>query len=493
MEPALEKTASELSDIERKTLAALTDTKPHALDEIADDSGLPLDSVRRAVAWLSEKKLIQTRTNSTTKWRLSAAGNSSLSNGLPEKLFIEALQSLGGKANLEQVYQKSQLNRPEFNAAMGLAKKNAWISIQKKGEQLALELTGLEKDLLNGKYGLEQFLHQLKKNAQTEHIDLVLMGVLKKRGLVEEETKTDINVQITAQGIRILPLFANTAKRSYDVTSGVPDLSMGKKQPYREFLRSVAQRLTEMGFAEMDSPLVTQEFYNFDALFQPQNHPARSRTDTYQLSAPATGQLPDKKIVSAVKASHAHGGNTGSRGWGYDWSEEIAKRVMPAAHATAHSARQMVKGIQVPGKYYSISRCFRPDVVDATHLIEFNQMDGFVVDERLNFPQLLGLLKEFAIEFAGAKAVKFAPSYYPFTEPSVQINALHPKLGWMELGGAGIFRPELTVPLGIHQPVLAWGIGIDRLAMIKLNISDIRYLFSDDLDWLRKQKGVMLE
>jgi len=98
------------------------------------------------------------------------------------------------------------------------------------------------------------------------------------------------------------------------------------------------------------------------------------------------------------------------------------------------------------------------------------------------------MLKHFAIEIAGAEEVKFFPDYYPFTEPSVQISAKHPQLGWIELGGAGIFRPEITQTLGIDTPVMAWGFGIDRLAMFKLGIKDIRYLFSQDLKWLREAR-----
>ncbi len=164
---------------------------------------------------------------------------------------------------------------------------------------------------------------------------------------------------------------------------------------------------------------------------------------------------------------------------------------MPASHTTAQSARQLVKGIKVPGKYFIIGRCFRPDVLDATHLIEFNQTEGFVVGEDINFRHLLGMLKEFAIEFAGAEKVKFIPDYFPFTEPSVQLSAKHPELGWIELGGAGMFRPEMIDNLGINAEVIAWGIGIDRLAMFKLGLNDIRYLFSDNLGYLRNAKGVM--
>jgi phenylalanyl-tRNA synthetase alpha chain len=492
MPSSAEKTASELSDIERRTLAALSTDTARTPDDIAQKSGLPIDSVRRAISWLSEKKLVQVQTQATTRWTPTAAGSSSISNGLPEKLFIEALDALGGKATLEQVFRKSQLNRPEFNAAMGLAKKNAWIGIQKTADEMVLELTGLEKDLREGRYPLERWLSKLKDNNAHDAPPAVL-AELKKRGLAVDETRNALSARLSVAGKDLLPLLKTATARAYDVAGVVPPLFIGKKQPYRAFLTQVSDHLVRMGFREMESPLLTQEFYNFDVLFQPQNHPARTWTDTYQLAHPKTGKLPSAKIVSAVKASHEHGGDTGSRGWGYDWKPEIAARLMPAAHATAHSGRQLVKGAQVPGKYYSISRCFRPDVVDATHLVEFNQLDGIILAEQLNFPQLLGQLKEFAVEFAGTDRVRFAPSYYPFTEPSVQLNAYHPKLGWMELGGAGIFRPELTKPLGVTCPVLAWGIGIDRLAMLKLQSTDIRNLFSDDLRWLREHAGVRME
>jgi phenylalanyl-tRNA synthetase alpha chain len=202
--------------------------------------------------------------------------------------------------------------------------------------------------------------------------------------------------------------------------------------------------------------------------------------------------LPDKKFVKAVKSAHENGGGTGSTGWCYEWSEDIAKRLMPAAHGTAHSARQLIKGVEAPGKYFSIARCYRPDTVDRTHLIEFNQLEGIIVGD-FSFRHLLGMLKQFAEEIAHAEQVRFMPDYYPFTEPSVQLSALHPELGWIEFGGAGMFRPEMLEPLGIKHQVLAWGLGVDRLAMFKLGINDVRELFSQRLDWLREEKMAVLE
>jgi phenylalanyl-tRNA synthetase alpha chain len=143
----------------------------------------------------------------------------------------------------------------------------------------------------------------------------------------------------------------------------------------------------------------------------------------------------------------------------------------------------------VPGKYFSIARCFRYDQVDATHATDFFQVEGFVLGEDINFRTLLGLLNLFAREVAQAKEVKFLPAYFPFTEPSVELHVRHPKLGWMELGGAGLFRSEVTLPLGVTVPVIAWGLGLDRMAMVALGIHDIRELFTDNLDLIRSTRG----
>jgi len=173
------------------------------------------------------------------------------------------------------------------------------------------------------------------------------------------------------------------------------------------------------------------------------------------------------------------------KGWKYKWDYEKASRVLLMSQGTALSASHLPK-VKIPGKYFSLAKVFRPDVVDATHLLEFYQLEGIICDKSLNFRNLLGLLKQFATEIAGAEQVKFYPDYYPFTEPSVQMSAKHPQLGWVELGGAGIFRKQVTRPFGIKEPVIAWGIGIDRLAMFNLNIKDIRELYSSNLKWLRE-------
>lgn len=485
--------AKELSEIERTCILVLKDGKKRQIYELAAETKLPLDSVRRVAQWLNEKELILITKEENVALGLTQAGRSSLSKGLPEKMFIEAIVKNGGKAELNQLKKESMLNEPEFNVAMGIAKRNAWISIRKETEKVVLELTGLEKPLLEGDYKTEKALKVLKavkeKNFDYKEIAEEREELL-RRGLAEELRYTIPWLQINEKGKGIAEIIPSIGKRSFDVRGTAPRIIVGKRHPYLKFLKKIRSRLVELGFKQMESPLITQEFYNFDVLYQPQNHPARAWTDTYQLKKPSKGLLPDRKIVDAVAASHENGGNTGSTGWGYKWNPEIAMRLMPSAHGTAHSARQLVKGVEVPGKYFAIARCYRPDIMDSSHLIEFNQVEGFIVGKELNFRHLLGMLKEFAVEIAGAEEVRFYPDYYPFTEPSVQLSAKHPELGWIEFAGAGIFRPEMMLPLGIKETAIAWGIGADRLAMFNLGIKDIRYLFSDDLDWLRKSRVV---
>jgi phenylalanyl-tRNA synthetase alpha chain len=193
--------------------------------------------------------------------------------------------------------------------------------------------------------------------------------------------------------------------------------------------------------------------------------------------------------LSRVAKTHENGNDTCSSGWGYRFDIERAKRLVLRSQGTAVSARTLASTPNIPGKYFSIARCFRYDQVDATHATDFFQVEGIVLGADINFRTLLGLLNLFAHEVAQAKEVKFVPAYFPFTEPSVELHVRHPRLGWMELGGAGLFRPEVTVPLGVHVPVIAWGLGLDRMAMVALGIHDIRDLFTTDLELLRTMRG----
>ncbi|NJE84675.1 phenylalanine--tRNA ligase subunit alpha [Thermococcus sp. CX2] len=498
----------DLSYQEKLTLIKLNDLKRAKFEELVEKTGLDQVAVMRAVLWLQSKGLARLHERSERVVKLTETGKRYAQIGLPEWRALSVLREKG-KITLDDL--RDVLSEDELKPIVGLLRREGWASVRKEEGKLILEIT--EKGLKAGERPIDRALKLLAKRKAlpvSEIEGLVKVNELKRRKIAEEDTVTEREVEITPEGEDVVkagvelkeevstltPELIKSGKwrevefKRFNISAPVRRVYPGKKQPYRAFLDKIRRRLIEMGFIEMTvDSLIETQFWNFDALFQPQNHPAREWTDTYQLKYPKSGYLPNEELVERVKTAHERG-IAGSRGWGYVWSPERAMLLMPRAHGTALSGRQLAKGVEIPGKYFTIQRVFRPDVLDRTHLIEFNQVDGFVVGEDLNFRHLLGILKRFAVEIAGAKKVKFLPDYYPFTEPSVQMSAYHPELGWVEFGGAGIFREEMTKALGIDVPVIAWGIGIDRLAMFKLGIDDIRYLFSYDLRWLREARLV---
>jgi len=482
----LEEIAKALSEIEVQVLKALKNGETLSEETLAEKAHIPVDSVRRALAWLKEKGLANVEERHLKQYRLTKKGELALKKGLPEELLINALKELGGTARINELFESSGLSRQEFNAALGKVRRYNLIVFNNKGE---LTFTGLEDEYLK-KNREKELLKRVNAKESIDEEGFAFVDI-RKRGLIEKKERIVRYAGINDNGMKALNIASSRKERAYNLAVQVEPLAMGKKQPYARFLDEVRKKLVAMGFKEMKAPCIVQEFYNFDVLFQPQNHAARDWTSTFRLKYPNKGALPKRRVVDAVKAAHENGAGTGSRGWRYSWSVELAKRLMPTAHGTAHSARQLVEGVEIPGKYFALARCYRPDVVDKTHLMEFNQLEGIIAAD-LSFKHLLGMLKEFAEEIAGAKQVKFYPDYYPFTEPSVQLSAKHEELGWIEFGGAGLFRPEMLKPLGIDCNVLAWGLGIDTLAMFKLGIDDMRELFSSNLDWLRKHEIVRL-
>jgi phenylalanyl-tRNA synthetase alpha chain len=201
-------------------------------------------------------------------------------------------------------------------------------------------------------------------------------------------------------------------------------------------------------------------------------------------------KLPSKELVEKVKRAHETGIG-GSKGWQYHWDEKNAKRVLLRTHTTALSSQTLakLKKEDLPAKYFAIGKCFRNETVDWKHGFEFNQTEGIVIDPDANLQNLIGYLTEFAKKM-GFEKVKFQPSFFPYTEPSVEgLVWNEEKKEWLEVFAAGIFRPEVTIPLfGTAIPVLAWGPGFDRLMMMAYHISDMRELYANDLKILREKE-----
>jgi phenylalanyl-tRNA synthetase alpha chain len=355
----------------------------------------------------------------------------------------------------------------------------------------------------------------LDESSLSEAEKIAIAGVAKKRGaadaafrIVEREVvvyrlvpeSRELASALEAAGITgdeigtLTPEMLSTGAwkagsfRAYNVKVPPTRLLVGRSNPYAKFLEDVKDKLSSLGFEEFDGSLVETEFWNSDALFMPQFHSARDIHDVYYVAEPTKAKFIEEPWLSRVASAHTDGGDTGSRGWCYDFDREFTKRLILRSQGTVLSARQLPTA-KIPGKYFGVARCFRYDRVDATHLSDFYQTEGIVLGEEVNLKTLLGFLEMFAIEVAGAKEVKYVPGYFPFTEPSVEVHIKHPVLGWFELGGSGIFRPEVTRALGIDVPVLAWGIGIDRMALMALGINDLRELFSNDIENVRLRRS----
>ncbi len=278
----------------------------------------------------------------------------------------------------------------------------------------------------------------------------------------------------------------NISLRRYDISLPARTVFPAKAHPLRRIIEETRRAFLEMGFTEVVSPMVESAFWNFDALYQPQDHPARDMQDTFYMAEPSRLNLPDKEVVEKVSKTHENGGETGSQGWGYRWDPEQARRAVLRTHTTAATIRALAAHPQPPLKVFCVGWTFRNETISFKHLPVFHQVDGIVIDKEANLSTLLGTLSQFYRKM-GFQKVKFKPAFYPYTEPSADVVVyMESRQKWIEMGGSGVFRPEVTQPLGCEYPVLAWGLGIERLAMLRLGLNDIRELYRCSLDQLEE-------
>jgi phenylalanyl-tRNA synthetase alpha chain len=190
-------------------------------------------------------------------------------------------------------------------------------------------------------------------------------------------------------------------------------------------------------------------------------------------------------LVETIRNIHENGGNTGSRGWNYKWSIAEAEKMVLRTHTTPITLQYLYKNRPLSAKVFSIDKVFRNENLDSRHLFEFHQYEGIVTGKNVTLRHLIGILSSFYKEL-GFKKVKFWPTYFPYTEPSMEAVAYVDKIGrWLELCGMGVFRPEVVEPAGIKNPVLAWGGGLERLILLAYDVDDIRFLYENSLGWLR--------
>ncbi len=488
---------SNLSMNERKVLSILIDKDNLSIEELSKLSNLSIDQVRSATERLRAKGLIEKQQKARRIVRIKK--KEYLERDLPETLLFNTLIERKEIPfnELSEVIEKS-----EIGGAIGSLKSKAAILI--KDNKVVL---------MNDKAKLfeQELLEKVRKNSlnveSLKDLDLLALKNLLKRGiLIVEEERNDFfsiplskkkelkEIDLSKEFIEKLTPeilkngeWRNKEFRPYEINSPVKKLRVYKRHLLSIAINKIRRIWLSMGFKEMNGPIINPAFWNFDVLFVPQDHPAREMQDTFYLSE--TAKDIDPKLFKSVSSMHEKGLNNNS--WGKPLNKEISKKLLLRTHTTVLSALTLSKLSlkDLPQKFFAIGRVYRNETLDWKHLFDLHQIEGIVVDENLTLKHLIGYLKTFYKKM-GYEDVRVKPTYFPFTEPSLEVHVYSKdKKQWLELGGAGILRPEVVKPLlGKEIPVLAWGLGLERIVMLRQGFKDIRKIYEQDIDELMYSK-----
>jgi len=470
-------TIVELTQNEKRLLAALAQEKTGDAHNLAAEIKTTPEALIQWAHLAADKGLVQVERKVTKDFLYTDEGKEYLHSGLPETRLLNRIEKSADLSSLQA--------DPAFKIGFGQLRKKGLVNVKDRvvfrvaGASTADDELALKDPISSGP--------RVK--------DLL------KRGILQETESVRYSITITPQGAALVAKGLDLRKeygtlvrdqiisgswkdanlRRYDITKLPRRIYPGKTHPYQRLIEEMRQILLEMGFTEIYGDIVQSSFWNFDALFQPQDHPAREMQDTFYLNKEAS--LPSG--WERVRDMHERGGDTSSTGWGGKWNINKAKQCVLRTHTTALSIQHLAANPNPPVKAFCISRVYRREAIDPTHTPEFEQLEGIVMDKGVSFRDLLGYLREFYMRM-GFEDIRFRPGYFPYTEPSVEPEIYVDGLGWVEMGGAGIFREEVTAPWGISYPVLAWGLGVSRLAMLKLGLKDLRLLYRSDIEWIRE-------
>jgi len=429
-----------------------------------------MDQIRRGVEWLRQKKLADVSETIKISSSLGKNGLDSLKNGLPERRLVNLVKD--GPKTFDEI--RSSLQGPDFNAAIANAKKNDWISIEKMetGSKISLKQEPVQtpEELMISTIG--------EKTISSNPLSMfpALKPLMQRPDFIiqhEEKTKA---VSLSEPGKKID--LEKLDSGAIDVEAEVPHVHAARIHPLKDTINEIRETFVHLGFSEILGNLSQSSFWNFDALFTPQDHPARELQDTFYLKDLNAKQLATPAQIKNVSNAH-------KKGWRYYWDIQEARKMVLRTHTTCVTIKHLADKKPDEARIFSLGRVFRNEKLSFKHLAEFNQVEGVVVGKHITLRDLMGIQKEFYRKI-GLTKVKFWPTFFPYTEPSLQSMVYNEKLGkWIELFGMGIFRPEVTKPLGITKPVLAWGGGIERIAMLKFGLDDVREFYNNNLSWLR--------
>ena len=477
---------------------------------LAEEMKLDHQQVIGLIKALETKEIVESEKKEKKGIVLTPDGKNCLEKGAPDLQILKELKANGTQTKKDLT---AKLGKTVMGFGFNLAMKSKLIAYDKSTDNVSLKVEELPKE--------DKFQETVKKMKEdpepSKYDDKLLKDYTKTYKFIKVETVKSFLVKkgknfesgnVKFENELTTELLANDkweqsqfSKYNYNALGKeVPNGALHRLLCVRSQIREI---FLEQGFEEMPTNnFVESSFWNFDALFQPQQHPSREAHDTFFLSYPAKANSEKfhPEYFQRVKEIHEKGG-FGSKGWKYKWSADEAEKNILRTHTTAVSSRMLYllaqdykkTGKFTPKKYFSIDRVFRNESLDNTHLAEFHQIEGFIADYDLGLGHLLGTVEQY-FKRLGLEQLRFKPAYNPYTEPSMEIFALHPvSKKWIEIGNSGVFRPEMLLPMGLpdNVNVIAWGFSLERPAMIHYHLSNIRDLFGHEVNIKHTQEASM--
>ena len=459
-----------LHDIEKKIIDSLQKKSDQTPEQLSESTELSIDQIRRGIEWLRLKEFAKVNESSRVTISLGKNGIDSFKNGLPERKLMDLIKD--GSKSFEQV--RETLSGAGFNAAIANAKKNGWVKIEKTDSGSTISTK--EKPVETPEEKLISLIAD--KSIPEEQIEnkLALKFLLQRPDYVIQNTEKSKTISLTEKALQIDTSLSDAG--AIDVEADAALVYAARTHPLKDTIDEIREIFVKLGFSEIQGTLTQSSFWNFDALFTPQDHPARELQDTFYIENQKSEKHATPTQIKQVSKSH-------SQNWHYDWKLSESQKMVLRTHTTCVTIKYLAEQKPDEARIFSLGRVFRNEKVSYKHLVEFNQIEGIVIGNNTTLRDLMGIQKEFYKQL-GLTKIKFWPTFFPYTEPSLQTMVYNEKLGkWIELFGMGIFRPEVTKPLGIDKPVLAWGGGIERIAMLKYELNDVREFYNNNLNWLR--------
>ena len=482
----------DLSNNELAVLSFLSGKHEYVEEDQVIPPGMERREASNAISWLEAKNLIDVVRTEEVSYGLSQEGIRYLEEGLPEKRIYDAVEKYS-----ELDLRELERFLPASDVRIGLAQL-AKFGLRPSGGKIAFKTIPQFQDEVLRR---QSFLESVSSGSYSVLEGGLLEHFKRRGGLLVERKRTRRKMRINASGIAALKesrggsrietltpeiiasgAWRESVFRAFDLSAPAEKFNGGYYHPMSILIKMVKDIFTNMGFTEMPGHYIETAGWNMDALFIPQDHPAREMQDTFYLNSSRDTRMELPEIIDLSRKVHEKGVGR-YPGWGYRFDENESRKLLLRTHTTVSTVRYLYEHRNAPQAVFSVEKVFRHESTDWKHLAELHQIEGAYYGKNANLSTLKSLMRRF-YSALGFKDIRFIPSYYPYTEPSMDAVAVVNGKE-VELGGSGVFRPEVTRPIGLRKPVIAWGMGLERVAMLFFGLSDIRHLYRSDLEWLK--------